>query len=158
MNNLPRPCRREINMVQADRIGGNSTDARSQRGDRNLLADLAAEKLRSIGDNMKSMIDGPIGDELLKKLSDHPTAALIGLCWMNAGTRNVYNNDGQLVPRRARRTGNVFWGCSNYPKCDFTTNFEPVGAVHDSVEPVRVRPVSCAACVATANSPCAAPT
>jgi DNA topoisomerase-1 len=42
------------------------------------------------------------------------------------------NNDGHLVPRRARRTGNVFYGCSNYPKCDFTTNFEPVGAVHDS--------------------------
>ncbi len=42
------------------------------------------------------------------------------------------NNDGHLVPRRARRTGNVFWGCSNYPKCDFTTNFEPVGAVHDA--------------------------
>ena len=42
------------------------------------------------------------------------------------------NNDGHLVARRARRTGNVFWGCSNYPKCDFTTNFEPVGAVHDA--------------------------
>ncbi|HET7701843.1 MAG TPA: type I DNA topoisomerase, partial [Candidatus Limnocylindrales bacterium] len=42
------------------------------------------------------------------------------------------NNDGRLVPRRARRTGNVFYGCSNYPKCDFTTNHEPVGAVHDA--------------------------
>jgi DNA topoisomerase-1 len=42
------------------------------------------------------------------------------------------NNDGHLVPRRARRTGNVFWGCSNYPKCDFTTNFEPLGGVHDA--------------------------
>jgi DNA topoisomerase I len=42
------------------------------------------------------------------------------------------NRDGHLVPRRARRTGNVFYGCSNYPKCDFTTNFEPVGAVHDA--------------------------
>jgi tripartite ATP-independent transporter DctP family solute receptor len=41
--------------------------------------------------HMESVIDGPIGDELLKKLSDHPTAGLIGLCWMNAGTRNVYN-------------------------------------------------------------------
>jgi len=38
------------------------------------------------------VIDGPIGDELLKKLSNHPTAGLIGLCWMNAGTRNVYNS------------------------------------------------------------------
>jgi ssDNA-binding Zn-finger/Zn-ribbon topoisomerase 1 len=41
------------------------------------------------------------------------------------------NGDGHLVPRRARRTGNVFYGCSNYPRCDFTTNFEPVGATHD---------------------------
>jgi len=42
--------------------------------------------------HMEKVIDGPIGDELLKKLSDHPTAGLIGLCWMNAGTRNVYTS------------------------------------------------------------------
>src|SRR5436309_5341364 len=42
--------------------------------------------------HMEKVIDGPIGDELLKKLSEHPTAGLIGLCWMNAGTRNVYNS------------------------------------------------------------------
>ena len=42
--------------------------------------------------HMEKVIDGPIGEELLKKLSDHPTAGLIGLCWMNAGTRNVYNS------------------------------------------------------------------
>jgi DNA topoisomerase-1 len=41
------------------------------------------------------------------------------------------NHDGHLVPRRARRTGNVFYGCSNYPKCDFTTNHQPLGGVHD---------------------------
>jgi len=41
------------------------------------------------------------------------------------------NGDGQLIARRARRTGNVFWGCSAYPKCDFTTNNEPIGAIHD---------------------------
>jgi DNA topoisomerase-1 len=41
------------------------------------------------------------------------------------------SGDGRLVARRARRTGNVFWGCSAYPKCDFTTNYEPTGAVHD---------------------------
>jgi tripartite ATP-independent transporter DctP family solute receptor len=44
------------------------------------------------GAHMEKVIDGPIGDEMLKKLSDHPTAGLIGLCWMNAGTRNVYNS------------------------------------------------------------------
>jgi tripartite ATP-independent transporter DctP family solute receptor len=42
--------------------------------------------------HMEQVIDGAIGDELLKKLSSHPTAGLIGLCWMNAGTRNVYNS------------------------------------------------------------------
>src|SRR5215207_3427816 len=42
--------------------------------------------------HMEKVIDGPIGEEMLKKLSDHPTAGLIGLCWMNAGTRNVYNS------------------------------------------------------------------
>ncbi|MEO5704741.1 MAG: type I DNA topoisomerase [Candidatus Limnocylindrales bacterium] len=42
------------------------------------------------------------------------------------------NADGKLTARRARRTGNVFWGCSNYPKCDYTTNHEPIGALHDA--------------------------
>jgi DNA topoisomerase-1 len=30
-----------------------------------------------------------------------------------------------LAERKARR-GNVFWGCTNYPKCDFTSNNKPV--------------------------------
>ena len=42
--------------------------------------------------HMEKVIDGPIGDELLKKITDHPTAGLVGLCWMNSGTRNVYNS------------------------------------------------------------------
>jgi tripartite ATP-independent transporter DctP family solute receptor len=42
--------------------------------------------------HMEKVIDGEIGDEVLKKLSEHPTAQLIGLCWMNAGTRNLYNS------------------------------------------------------------------
>lgn len=42
--------------------------------------------------HMEKVIDGEIGQELLKKVSDHPTLNLVGLCWMNAGTRNVYNS------------------------------------------------------------------
>lgn len=42
--------------------------------------------------------------------------------------------DGHLVARRNRRTGYVFWGCSAYPKCDFTSNDEPTGALHDAHE------------------------
>ena len=62
--------------------------------------------------HMEHVIDGPIGDELLKKLSDHPTAGLIGLCWMNAGTRNVYNSKkpiktiGDLKGLKIRMMGN----------------------------------------------------
>jgi tripartite ATP-independent transporter DctP family solute receptor len=42
--------------------------------------------------HMEKVVDGPIGDDLLKKISNHPTAGLIGLAWMNGGTRNVYNS------------------------------------------------------------------
>jgi DNA topoisomerase-1 len=33
--------------------------------------------------------------------------------------------DGEIVEKKARR-GNFFYGCSNYPKCDFTSNTKPV--------------------------------
>jgi tripartite ATP-independent transporter DctP family solute receptor len=50
--------------------------------------------------HMEKVIDGPIGDEMLQKLSDHPTAGLIGLAWMNAGTRNVYNSKHPVHTRQ----------------------------------------------------------
>src|SRR5918994_1871074 len=40
--------------------------------------------------HMRKVIDGPIGTEMLDKLSKSPTARLVGLGWMDAGTRNVY--------------------------------------------------------------------
>ncbi len=33
--------------------------------------------------------------------------------------------DGELVEKKARR-GNIFYGCSNYPNCEFTSAFKPV--------------------------------
>lgn len=62
--------------------------------------------------HMEKVIDGAIGDEMMKKLSDHPTANLIGLAWMNAGTRNVYNAKkpikelGDLKGLKIRMMGN----------------------------------------------------
>jgi tripartite ATP-independent transporter DctP family solute receptor len=41
--------------------------------------------------HMHKVLDGPVGTSLLQKLSDHPTAGLIGLAYMDGGTRNVYN-------------------------------------------------------------------
>ena len=41
---------------------------------------------------MRKVIDGPIGQELLDKISNSPQSKLIVLGWMDAGTRNVYSN------------------------------------------------------------------
>ena len=57
------------------------------------------------------------------------------------------NRDGHLVPRRARRTGNVFWGCSNYPRCDYTTNHEPLGGLHDTDDGPLARKDEAAICL-----------
>jgi len=40
---------------------------------------------------MRKVIDGPIGQELLDKVTNNPSANLIGLCWMDAGARNFYD-------------------------------------------------------------------
>ncbi len=67
------------------------------------------------------------------------------------------NHDGHLVPRRARRTGNVFWGCSNYPKCDFTTNQEPLGGVHDADDGPLARKDETAICLVCGSTSDTAP-
>jgi ssDNA-binding Zn-finger/Zn-ribbon topoisomerase 1 len=47
-----------------------------------------------------------------------------------------------LVARRARQTGLVFWGCSAHPRCDFTTEDQPTGAVHDVTRSVQQETVA----------------
>jgi tripartite ATP-independent transporter DctP family solute receptor len=42
--------------------------------------------------HMNKVIDGAIGDELLAKLTNSPASRLVGLCWMDAGARSVYNS------------------------------------------------------------------
>jgi tripartite ATP-independent transporter DctP family solute receptor len=39
----------------------------------------------------QKVLDGPIGQELLDKVTNNPTANLVGLCWMDAGARNMYD-------------------------------------------------------------------
>lgn len=46
--------------------------------------------------HMNKVIDGEIGAELLAKLSNSPQSKLIGLCWMDAGARSVYNSKKQI--------------------------------------------------------------
>ena len=41
--------------------------------------------------HMHKVIDGEIGQELLDKVSNNPNVRLIGLCWMDAGARSMYD-------------------------------------------------------------------
>jgi tripartite ATP-independent transporter DctP family solute receptor len=40
--------------------------------------------------HMNKVVDGDIGQELLDKVTSHPSANLVGLCWMDAGARSFY--------------------------------------------------------------------
>jgi len=48
--------------------------------------------------HMRKVIDGPIGQELLERVSASPQSRLIVLGWMDAGTRNVYANKPAAKP------------------------------------------------------------
>ena len=48
--------------------------------------------------HMRKVIDGPIGAELLEKVSSNPNSRLIALGWMDGGTRNVYSNKPVTKP------------------------------------------------------------
>jgi len=39
----------------------------------------------------RKMMDGPIGQDLLDKITANANANLVALCWMDAGARNIYN-------------------------------------------------------------------
>jgi len=41
--------------------------------------------------HMQRVIDGAIGQELLDKVTNNANAGLIGLCWMDAGARSLYD-------------------------------------------------------------------
>jgi len=61
--------------------------------------------------HMRKVIDGPIGVELLAKLTANPNAKLVGLCWMDAGTRSVYakkpiKGPADLKGQKIRMMGN----------------------------------------------------
>jgi len=41
--------------------------------------------------HMQKVIDGPIGQELMDKVTNNPTAGLVALAWMDAGARSLYD-------------------------------------------------------------------
>jgi tripartite ATP-independent transporter DctP family solute receptor len=42
-------------------------------------------------EHMEAVIDGPIGKELLDKVTNAPNSHLVGLCFMDAGARSMYD-------------------------------------------------------------------
>jgi len=48
--------------------------------------------------HMRKVIDGPIGQQLLEKITASPQSRLVVLGWMDAGTRNVYSNKPVTKP------------------------------------------------------------
>ena len=62
--------------------------------------------------HMQKVIDGAIGKELLDKVTSNPNARLVGLCWMDAGARSLYNTKktikaiGDLQGMKFRVIGN----------------------------------------------------
>jgi tripartite ATP-independent transporter DctP family solute receptor len=62
-------------------------------------------------EHMRKVIDGPIGQELLQKITSSPTSRLVALGWMDAGTRNVYakkpiKGPADLKGQKIRMMGN----------------------------------------------------
>jgi tripartite ATP-independent transporter DctP family solute receptor len=62
--------------------------------------------------HMQKVIDGPIGQELLDKVTNNPKAGLVGICWMDAGARSIYDTKrpireiGDLKGLKVRVMGN----------------------------------------------------
>ena len=48
--------------------------------------------------HMRKVIDGPIGQDMLERMSNGPGSRLIALGWMDAGTRNVYAKKAVTAP------------------------------------------------------------
>jgi tripartite ATP-independent transporter DctP family solute receptor len=61
--------------------------------------------------HMRKVIDGPIGQELLDKISNNPASRLIALGWMDSGTRSLYTkkpvrSPADLKGQKIRMMGN----------------------------------------------------
>jgi tripartite ATP-independent transporter DctP family solute receptor len=47
--------------------------------------------------HMEKIVDGPIGQELLDKVTNNPNPHLVGLAWMDAGARSLYDTKKPIM-------------------------------------------------------------
>jgi len=63
--------------------------------------------------------------------SNYPTCKNIVSVTIFSGVKCIKCGNGQLVERRTRKGGKVFWGCNKFPKCKFATWDRPVEHTKD---------------------------
>lgn len=87
---------------------------------------LAGKKCDKCGSPME-VKHGRFGDFL--GCSGYPKCRNIQSIVKPTGVKCPECGDGQLIERRARRTGKVFYGCNRFPKCKFALWDKPTGGV-----------------------------
>lgn len=57
--------------------------------------------------------------------SDYPTCKGISKIWNKTGFKCLHCHIGDIVEKKSRRRGKVFYACTNYPRCRFLMNKRP---------------------------------
>jgi tripartite ATP-independent transporter DctP family solute receptor len=99
-------CRLGIQIYPAMQLGGEKDAIEQAQQGAIQVARLSVGSLSAVVDDlgvfnlpflfrdvvhMRKVIDGAIGQELLDRVTSHPQAGLVGLCWMDAGARSIYD-------------------------------------------------------------------
>jgi tripartite ATP-independent transporter DctP family solute receptor len=99
-------CRLGIQMYPAMQLGGEKDAIEQAQQGAIQFARVSVGSLSAVVDDlgvfnlpflfrdvvhMRKVIDGALGQQLLDKVSSHPQAGLVGLCWMDAGARSIYD-------------------------------------------------------------------
>ena len=97
--------------------GGSSIDPELKRK-------LSGKKCDKCGESME-IKQGPYGEFL--GCSGYPKCKNIQSIVKLTGVKCPTCKDGQLVERRTRKGGKIFYGCNKFPKCKFATWDKPTG-------------------------------
>lgn len=105
---------------------GGHAEVEKTEMEKELEKKLAGKKCDKCGNPME-VRHGKYGSFL--GCSDYPKCKNIKPIIKFSGVKCPKCGKGQLVERRARRTGKVFYGCNQFPKCKFATWDKPVKEV-----------------------------
>ncbi len=114
------------NAKPLDKGDGNSTGGRpgNKPIDPELKQKLSGKKCEKCGSAME-IKQGPYGEFL--GCSGYPNCRNIQAIVKFTGVKCPTCKDGQIVERRTRKGGKIFYGCNRFPKCKFATWDKPTG-------------------------------